>query len=290
MPRRGASSSLVHVATTATLTTSIPGRDVIALNATVERLTVQHLSALFERRVAACHLKHFMGLDACRAVSARLLVDSSRQLHDSVPNLEVIGRPYFTARQSHAAALAYFDEGDALATRLASMAAPYASPLVALTSLLATAWAPGIERHRLRSDGRSMSPALIRIFPNGVEVLPHQDDLSQEAPGSPHAAALVDQLGLNLYLSMPDTGGELELYLEHIDPASYHRLSRGAYGLPRDTVPSPRCVIRPAVGDVVLFSSRQLHAVRRGHNGAPRITLSAFIGYTTPDAPLTIWA
>src|SRR5207245_1188972 len=82
-------------------------------------------------------------------------------------------------------------------------------------------------------------------------------------------------------ISRPRTatlGGEVQLWRLMPDQAEYDRLRlAGSYGLDHTKLPPPDTVVTPARGELVLFNSNRVHAVRPCEGG-PRVTVSCFIG------------
>ena len=66
-------------------------------------------------------------------------------------------------------------------------------------------------------------------------------------------------------------------------------LAGSDYELDRDLLGDPAVVIRPDVGDLVLFDARKPHAVKRNKKGR-RVTASCFVGYYGADKPLSTFS
>lgn len=261
---------------------------IIELDAQAERLGMHQLVALGDGRAAACRIKRFSAMGVCAHLSRRIIERPDRAVHGSVADLEIMGMPYFLAIRDERSLRRYYRAAEQFRDEIRSLSEPYSSPLDAIIGLLNDAWPCGATAERLEC-GLDMSPAIVRVFKEGVGVLPHHDKLADESADSQRARDLLSQLSLNLYLSTPPRGGELELYLRDYDRPKYERLARGSYGLPPSAVGAPRVVLRPDVGELILFSSRGLHAVAPGSDGY-RVTLSMFIGLRGPHQPLTFWS
>jgi hypothetical protein len=61
------------------------------------------------------------------------------------------------------------------------------------------------------------------------------------------------------------------------------------YGLDRSKIGPPDVVLRPGVGDLIVFDTGRIHAVRRVADGV-RITASCFIGVRSRWHPLCVFA
>ena len=172
------------------------------------------------------------------------------------------------------------------------MAGSGPQPLDCILDCLARGWATGVLPEALHYE-QPMSPFIVRIYVPGHGVKPHQDDIRDEVPACPEASEITAQFGLNLYLSMPESGGELELYMMQLPPVTYDTLrmsGRDSYAVDLSRFGEPLIRVRPGPGDLILFNSRLLHAVMPGHGGRTRVTLSAFVGVRDRTRPLTIWA
>jgi hypothetical protein len=114
--------------------------------------------------------------------------------------------------------------------------------------------------------GRVMRPENSRPS----EEVPHFDRLP------PEVHRFERQFGANVYLSVPDSGGELEIW----DVL-------GQNGLTRADLPPPAVTLRPALGDLVILDVRRMHAVR-AFRGALRVSVQSCIGFE-PGKPLQLW-
>ena len=81
-----------------------------------------------------------------------------------------------------------------------------------ILACLARGWPAGVVRETL-NYGKPMSPFIIQIYVPGHGVRPHQDDIRDEVAVCPEAGEITAQFGLNLYLSMPEQGGECAWWL-----------------------------------------------------------------------------
>jgi len=93
------------------------------------------------------------------------------------------------------------------------------------------------------------------------------------------------QVAWNIYLEMPDQGGETVVYNQPWLPDKFERFllegHSGSYGFSDACVEGAQAiVIKPRVCDLWLFNTRNFHEVL-GSSG-PRITVSSFVGQTAP--------
>ncbi|MEJ2794334.1 2OG-Fe(II) oxygenase [Iodobacter sp. LRB] len=104
---------------------------------------------------------------------------------------------------------------------------------------------------------------------------PHFDALP------PEYAQLDAQLAANIYLKVPDTGGELEIW----DIPALSPLTQAPEQW-RAQLPDP-VKIKPNLGDLIIFNCRKPHAIG-AFLGEDRITTQMFIGYQQ-EKSLLLW-
>jgi hypothetical protein len=129
-----------------------------------------------------------------------------------------------------------------------------------------------------QSNGRELSPGVAREPDHGFII--HFDDASREFADNLLDISLVAQFAFNLYLSVPEVGGETVVWrhLWHPDDEA-HRLPH-SYGYADDVVGDAESFeIKPVVGQALLFNPRYFHAVRPSHE-ARRIALGFSVGLT----------
>lgn len=134
-----------------------------------------------------------------------------------------------------------------------------------------------------------MFVGLCRLLEPNIDLLPHQDIFHLDAIGNNRAKELISQFSLNIYLSMPDNGGEIELWNFAFSEDDYFKtLDRGSYGMNKEKLPKSFVTIKPRQGDLILFNSRLVHAVKAGTS--TRISISCFVGYTGMNETLKYWS
>ncbi|MER5210245.1 proline hydroxylase [Streptomyces sp. NPDC002838] len=136
-----------------------------------------------------------------------------------------------------------------------------------------------------RRGGREMAPGVAREPNDGFQV--HFDDALREFEGDLLDAPLVAQFAFNLYLSVPEVGGETVIWRHRWHPRDEaFRLPR-SYGYAEAVVSDAESVeIKPAVAEALLLDPRNFHAVRAGR-GARRIALGFSMGLTATGELLT---
>lgn len=131
--------------------------------------------------------------------------------------------------------------------------------------------------------------SLSRIVEPEVTFLAHHDIFAKDAPDSFSAHSPQAQFACNIYLSMPTDGGGLQIWEREITPIEFDAMRQDSYGIDPKCLGRPQLHVRPEPGDLILFNSRLMHAVASGRVSR-RLSLSCFVGYRGPAAPLTFWS
>lgn len=169
-----------------------------------------------------------------------------------------------------------------------AMFAPFLSPIDKLRLELEEAWAPGI---RLLQIGKHLAfVGLVRwIGPGGARA--HVDRLGEVLGGNIGVMNLQAQLAANVYLSVPATGGELEIWAEqpNEEQLASIRCTNSAYAIEATELGEPVVRFKPALGELVLFNSTRVHRIAPSVDGV-RMSMSCFIGFERPSRPLLVWS
>ncbi|WP_019632593.1 cytochrome P450 [Actinomadura atramentaria] len=251
-------------------------------------LTADTLDALLRRRLAAIHVRGFFPADAARAAAARALdhpelgnyhkAKSGSVGRVFTPHVDTAWDPERVAEYHRAA------PDSTRASR--ALFAPYPSPIDRLRLLLEELWPGGARLLTLR--GQPCFVGALRVFrPGGSQLFPHNDRIDQETD-APEIAGIREQLTANVYLATPERGGELHLWLR--EPTEAERaVIVEVEGLEPESVGPAALTFRPAVGDLIMFSSVLLHAVAAAAD-EPRVGTAAFIASRGPAEPLLYWS
>ncbi|MFW0788523.1 2OG-Fe(II) oxygenase [Gordonia sp. CPCC 205333] len=180
----------------------------------------------------------------------------------------------------------YFDEAAHHRGRLRELAAPYQYPADTLRILLDEAWPTGATL--LTSESRKFFAGVVRYQQAGVDLEPHTDNVRRNLPEND--LDIRRQLSVNVYLDVPDSGGELEIWDVYPTEDEYQELSgERVWGVNRDAVGDPVLTIRPEVGEAIFIDPRRVHAVAPSHD-RPRVTIGLFIGVRNQDQALAVWS
>lgn len=166
---------------------------------TEDRLSAGALNALLAGQALAVRIPGYLEGALCAELTARLLAAL-----DELGGYERIYRshvPAFTDTAGDGRARdAYFAAASRAMALVRARCRPYASPMDRLRCELDECWPGGAGL--LRVAGSPLVFGMLRVWQNGAQALPHLDVLG--APrAAPVARRFTEQLGANVYLSVP---------------------------------------------------------------------------------------
>lgn len=158
-----------------------------------------------------------------------------------------------------------------------------ADPFQQCRDALSAAWPGGV---RVGSrGGREMGAGVAREANQGFRV--HFDDAAREFSGNLLDSTLVAQFAFNLYLSVPEVGGETVVWRHRWQPSDEALRLPDSYGFSEEVVEGAESFeLKPSVGEALLFDPRNYHAVRPSRN-VRRIALGFAVGLTDTGELLT---
>jgi len=251
-------------------------------------LNTQTLLQLATRKIGAIHVRGFYP-KAIAERAAEKAIDHPKLGHYNKKYTSSVGRicmPHIDSEWNETAAQEYHSEAVNNIHDLRTMFAPHSTPADHIRLLLQEYWPGGANIQRVH--GRACFVGAIRVFkPATSKFYPHHDRIDEESD-APELVGIVEQLVANMYLRTPTQGGDLQLWLR--DPSEDEKeLIRDVEGLLPESVEKPELVLHPDAGDLIIFSSRMLHAVTPSQDSY-RIGMAAFIGCYGPDRPLSYWS
>lgn len=178
----------------------------------------------------------------------------------------------------------YWAEVDA-ARREWSRLGVHPDPFEVCRRLIGDVWPFGVELGRC--GDAAFSPGIIREINSGLQV--HFDDANLEHTTDLFDVRLVNQFAFNLYLTVPPSGGELVIWRHRRQESDEAYLIPGSYGYGEAVVAGIEpTVIRPQVGEVILFDPRNFHTVRPAKRGR-RVSIGFSVGLAE-TGKLVVWA
>ena len=177
---------------------------------------------------------------------------------------------------------AYWRQAESSRAAWAAAALPY-DPLRICLERIGEAWGAPVGPARI--GGREVLAGTIRQSDGGLRV--HFDEVAREFPHGLFDQRLLAQLAINVYLTMPDEGGETTIWRRTWTPADEE--ARIGFGYDRRVVDGVQAVtVRPAPGDTLVFNPRFYHAVAPGEFGR-RVSVAMFLGLAA-DGSIAVWS
>ena len=249
----------------------------------VDELSEDVLDALFANEVGGVRIANFTSADDCRAVS-KAVVSNGFDFYETLdPPLGRIG----IAQYDHRGDKAEYVRQAAIAhgTRK-RIFAESVDPIPQVLDALTAAWPAKVGLAAEDAYGDYFA-GIVRITVGGIKV--HCDWAQHDAPGW-LVGTVTSQLVWNLYYDLTEHGGETTVYQRPSTP-DMESFAEGAFGFYRpDAVEDcERYVVSPQRGDVILFNSRNAHAVAPATGSGVRISASSFVG-RMPDNSLILWS
>ncbi len=251
-----------------------------------EILDEQCLKQLGNGEVLAIRVKQYLPKDLSRRLADKIMTPGYAH-YINAPSIGRIGMAFYEAENQPELLDTYFEQARNNINDLRKLCLPYTSPIDKLRCELDEAWPAGAHLESLH--GKKMFVGRSRVVQPGVYFLAHHDIFAKDAPHSFHASSLRSQFACNIYLDMPDEGGELEIWEQEMPPAQFDALRGDSYGISPETLGQPSLRLKPDCGELILFNSRKMHAVAPNSERA-RLSLSCFVGYRGEHAPLTFWS
>jgi carrier-protein-independent halogenase WelO5-like protein len=256
--------------------------------AVAPQLSRQSLLQLAAREVGAIHVKNFYPAEIGKQV-AQQAYNHPQLGHYHKKYTSSVGRiciPHIDTESDPEIAEQYYQHAAENIAAIRSLFTPYLAPVDHMRLLLQELWPAGANVQQIY--GRSCFAGAIRVFePKRSEFFPHNDRIDFETE-APEVRDVTEQLVANIYLEVPDRGGDLLLWLRDPTPRE-HQIIRDVEGLSSDSVEPPALTIHPGAGDLIIFSSRMLHAVTPCATGY-RVGMALFIACRAPHLPLTFWS
>lgn len=249
-------------------------------------LTSALLKEMFEKKIHAVVVKNFTDSKICNVASQKLMSSQIKE-YTNAPGIGRVGISFFETSNNHEMEKAYFDQALKNINDTRKIFHPHPSPMDRLRLILDEIWPAGSNLDT--RNRQKMFVGLCRSLENSREILPHEDVLERDDPSNLGQPPLKVQIAANVYLQVPEKGGELELYPTKHTTELYDALRKNSYGISRDKLPKPMLTIKPETGDLVIFDANHTHSVAKVE-GVVRLTISNFIGYRGDDYPLKVWS
>src|SRR5688500_12345113 len=183
-------------------------------------LTLQALQALTRREALIVRIPGFISAGVCHLIARGLL----RQGYDDYLNAPAVGRigmSFFETGGKPEVIDQYFATALPNIRLLRNTCAPYQCPIDVLRCVVDELWPSGASLQSL--SGRKMFVGLSRNMRPGAPLLAHHDLFARLAPDDAEANDLLMQMAVNIYVNVPQHGGELVMWRDEITDAEFLR-------------------------------------------------------------------
>lgn len=256
------------------------------IKTTRSELSADHIRALARKDIRIIQVKSFVSRSAAEIISGGATALGYRP-YINVDNVRRIGMAYYETEHEATLIEQYFSTAGGCLEQLRAACDPVGSPMDTVRCLLDEVWPAGANLQTL--FGKKMFVGLSRMVEPETTFLAHHDIFADDAPGMHESESVISQFGANVYVQMPEKGGELLMWHRSMSIAEFDEMRAGEYGIRIQNLPPPDVVLKPGVGDLLIFDARKLHAVASPKDKA-RLALSFFVAYRGDDHPLTYWS
>ncbi len=177
----------------------------------------------------------------------------------------------------------YYDVAKTYHSNIRSACFPFLNPFDNFRLELDEVWPKRVGLANF-DNHEKMIAGLARLVIAGKDVLvskqPHCDSVPREKVN------LKKQFAANIYLDVPNIGGELEIW--DVPPLSLDEIERISPTEDLRSALPPSTTFKPEKGDLIIFNARKPHAIKSFLKGR-RITLQGFLGFHEDDS-ISIWS
>ncbi|WP_068317393.1 2OG-Fe(II) oxygenase [Polycladidibacter hongkongensis] len=244
------------------------------------------LLSLIHNEIQILRIPNFIGENACRSISDGLKKTGYND-YLNAPQVGRIGMSYFETGRQPDIIEHYFANALANINLLREACSPYPCPMDTFRCVVDETWEAGCTLQTLYE--KKMFVGLSRSMKPGIPLKAHHDMFGRHAPNTPESDSLISQFGVNIYIDVPETGGELGMWDDELSDDEFLDRRGQDYAIPLDQLRPCDYSAKPENGDLILFNARKLHAVLPGE-GKDRLTISAFLGYRGEKEALTVWS
>lgn len=245
-------------------------------------LSRSNLNSLLSNEIGTIRIKNFASLDECESLLSAISDEDVDFYQNVDPPIGRIGITQFEANKHNKDW--YFENAHRQAAVRNKLFSKSFDPLNRLMKIINAlcGFDVGIASE---DDYGEYYAGLVREISQSARL--HADFAPLDAPG--WSIGNVDsQLTWNLFVKAPKVGGECVVYNRLWCQQDEQLKSDAHYGYPHNIV--SRCeskVIKPEVGELVLFNPRNFHEVMLASDS--RFTVSSFVG-KNPEGNLVFWS
>lgn len=253
-------------------------------------LTFDALFRLIHGETVALRINSFVDDSLCDEWNDRINNDQFfRCSNASGFGVSKIGLSLFEIEKNQSLLHSYIKNSKEIDHQLEQIFDPFPHPLQMMQLGFDSLWPDGAKP--LKLNGNPACPGILKRFEkqNLRGVPPHRGKIQSDCKFFDFDINIKTQLAANLYIQVPDIGGELEIWPVTLDARELDHHYTDEYGfIDRKKLPEP-IVMKPKRTELILFRSDCIHAVRSG-SFADQIITSCFVGYSGEFEPLSYYA
>jgi hypothetical protein len=250
----------------------------------VADLSRELLDAVFENEIAGVRIPQFVSPDACRIGAEAVKADGFDYYETVDPPLGRIGIAQYDHRMDKPS---YFRLAAAAHETRQRIFAGAGDPVELVIDALGKAW-PGKVGLAGEDAYGAYFAGIVRVTVGGIRM--HCDWGPQDAPGW-LIDSVTGQLAWNIFYDVTETGGETTVYERPWTPELEAFADQESFGFYQAAAVADRAryEVDPGRGELVIFSSRNLHSVAPATGDGVRISASSFVG-RLPNGSLALWS
>jgi hypothetical protein len=247
-------------------------------------LTHDALQALLGNEVGCVTVPDFIDEEQREATYAALMESQDWSFYEGTS--PPLGRLGMTQYEHHEAKDDYLASAPTATARRSEILSPLPDPIDTVIDAFDAAWPGGVGL--AEEDNRPYFAGVFRRGGGGGVAI-HADWGPRDGPGWA-IERITGQFAWNLFFSSPGEGGELIVYDYPWEPElEEHARQRFNDYDPKLFESSRKVEVAPEPGLLMVFNSRNAHAVGPSSNGEARVAVGSFIG-VTDDGNLAFWS
>lgn len=247
-------------------------------------LTHDALTRLLSNEIGAVTVPEFLDDEQREATYAALMDSKDWSFYEGTS--PPLGRLGITQYEHHESKHAYLDSAPTATARRSEILSPLSDPVDAVVDAFDAAWDGQVGL--AEEGGRPYFAGVFRRGGGGGVAI-HADWGPRDGPGWA-IEQITGQFAWNLFFSSPGEGGELIVYDYPWEPElEEHARQRFNDYDPKLFESSRRVEVTPQPGVLMVFNSRNAHAVGPSSDGEARVAVGSFIG-VTDSGDLAFWS
>jgi 2OG-Fe(II) oxygenase superfamily len=263
-----------------------------------KNLVLADLMSLIQGKFLALRIPNYYPEKGAKEISQKLIEEETLEHYLRAPEIGVrrTGMTFFENNGNTEILEFYYEQAKTYVRKIRQVCFPYLSPIDMLRLNLSDIWLADVNIENIH--GRRILAGIGRIVEDASKFHPHQNIFVQDIRDSglvpnPDYEELTIQLSSNIYLQMPKVGGELQIWDLKPSIVEQKAIWDAEYKyeeiITRTSLPPATVIIKHKVGDLILFDSGRIHAVRSSKKEL-RVSMSMFIGYREEDKLLIFWS